>query len=75
MFGHRLPVLYAIYPVPSVPLPEAWAGLRDAELAEWRRGCGIRPHPPLRRCREIVPRCRRPALLRDLGGAALRNGF
>jgi uncharacterized UPF0160 family protein len=51
VFSHSLPVLYAIYPVPSgnwmvdamppepgsfaqrLPLPEAWAGLRDAELA------------------------------------------
>jgi uncharacterized UPF0160 family protein len=51
MFGHRLPVLYAISPMSSgnwmvdamppepgsfaqrLPLPEAWAGLRDAELA------------------------------------------
>lgn len=51
VFAHGLPVLYAVYPVPTgnwmvdamppepgsfgqrLPLPEAWAGLRDAELA------------------------------------------
>lgn len=51
VFAHRLPVLYAVYPVPNgnwmvdamppetgsfgqrLPLPEAWAGLRDAELS------------------------------------------
>ncbi|MDO9713160.1 MYG1 family protein [Paracraurococcus lichenis] len=52
VFAHGLPVLYAVYPVPSgtfivdamppepgsyaqrLPLPAAWAGLRDATLAE-----------------------------------------
>jgi uncharacterized UPF0160 family protein len=52
VFAHGLPVLYAVYPVPSgtymvdamppepgsyaqrLPLPAAWAGLREAALAE-----------------------------------------
>jgi uncharacterized UPF0160 family protein len=56
VFGHGLPVLYAVYPVPNgnwmvdamppepgsfaqrLPLPEGWAGLRDAELAA---ACGV----------------------------------
>lgn len=55
-FAHGLPVLYAVYPVPTgtwmvdamppepgafgqrLPLPAAWAGLRDAELAG---ACGV----------------------------------
>jgi uncharacterized UPF0160 family protein len=56
VFAQRLPVLYAVYPVPNgnwmvdamppepgsfdqrLPLPEAWAGLRDADLATV---CGV----------------------------------